>query len=626
MSIAFGSIFPDQQLVEDSSLHAMYAGICQLPHERFSIQTEQNAGFGLAHTYATPESVFEQMPQILSEPQLLFMAQGRLDNRSELSRALDLRLHDQLTDGELIKQAYLRWGKSAPGRLLGDWSFMVYCFKTKSLFLARDQHGYTSLFYTHDSNRFAFSSSVKCLLTLPGFEKKLNEERFVRMLTLWPGGTLEHVYQGIFSVPPAHTLHFQDGKAIIERYWFPENTPLLRYKNTCDYTEELREILTQAIQDRLRSHKPVACMLSGGFDSGTVAYLTAQLMGQRHQRLTTFSHVPQFAGKSATDTTCMFADERPYMESTVRASGSIDPQFLTSMHISPLEGIDLALDCYEDVLHAASNAFWLMDINQTAAQKGFGTLLTGENGNGGISFTGIDYLLPVWNTTLLKKPLQTLKTSLLKPLFLKYYPSYFHQQPNSILSYARAGFLNKARTAEYRIVEDIEKKNRSFTPYYTTASAKQRDILMIGYNPRCQYGASESQYFGIEKRDPTGDVRVLNYCLSIPNSAFFDENRSNKQIVRQMMKDRLPAKILNETRTGQQSADIQQRVRKDRGRMTDLLEAFDKNEYVKHLIDTKALKNSWKQHLETDFRDSQLPTQTLLKTVYFASFLTRIHC
>ena len=65
---------------------------------------------------------------------------------------------------------------------------------------------------------------------------------------------------------------------------------------------------------------------------------------------------------------------------------------------------------------------------------------------------------------------------------------------------------------------------------------------------------------GVAYRDPTMDKRVIEFCLSVPESQYVQEGRQ-RLLIRRSMAGILPDKVrLNETIQGRQSADWTQRL------------------------------------------------------------------
>jgi asparagine synthase (glutamine-hydrolysing) len=625
MSLLFGIINTTQQPANEHSLSVLYGGIAHFPHERKAFLVKDNVGFGHALTYNTPEAVYEQMPVYAAEQQLLFVAEGRIDNRAELFSALGMRLDATVSDGQLMLKAYLKWGEATPDKLLGDWSFVAFDQRSQELFIARDHHGYTALYYCFANQQFIFGSSIKSLLAFEGVSKKINQEHLIRGLALWHKSTGDNQtsYEGIYTLPPAHTLKLKNGQVELKRYWFPENIEPIYRKNHQDYANELNEILTEAVNARLRSYRPVASMLSGGLDSSTVSFLAAELLAQRGIRLPTLSHVPLYTEElKKLKETNQFFDESPYIEATVQASGNIDALLLNSAHFTPTEGIFKIIGCHNSVIHAACNAYWIVDIMETAQRNDYGTLLSGEHGNASISFTGIDFLLPFSHVGLLRNPKKFIKAKILKPLALTYFPKFVNRRFGGIEDYILTGYLRPEAVKDWGIIDDIRANQSGFHRYYANAKEGMNHILMPGQNPRCLYGANSKHLYGVEKRDPTADKRVLEYCLSVPNEAFFDENGNQKMLLKRMMKNRLPDKVLFEQKKGLQSADIAYRALAEQQTISNLIAQVSKNELFNQIVDTQKLQTDWQSFTGATNQHVLYP-QTILKTLMVGCFLNK---
>ena len=620
MSLIFGQINANQAPASVHHLAVMYGGIKHFPHEKHQFLGQENAAFGHALTHNTPEALHEQMPVYEADSQTLFVAEGRIDNREALTKTLGIGLAPTLPDGELMRQAYLRWGEACADKLQGDWSLAAYNFKTQTLFVARDKLGYTALFYHFNGRQFSFGSSIKSLLALKTIPKNKRVDYLIRELALWKSANNETVYKGIFMLPPGHTLTLKNGQIALKRYWFPENVPLIYYKNPQDYAEELRQILTEAVQVRLRSHRPVAAMLSGGLDSGTVAYLAAQLLKPQNQRLRTLSHVPLFGAALAQEKNAgWFLDETPYIMATAQAAGNIDPTLLNSAHLSVTQGIAQQLDINDTINHAAGNVYWLIDIMQTAQRMGFGALLTGEMGNAGISFTGIDYLLPLTHARFLQHPKRLIKSRILRPLAMQYFKSLLSRRSGVAQYIMETSHLRHDMLKAQNVIAQMGADGADFYQYYPTAKAGMLHILATA-QLRCMFGANSKHYFGVEKRDPTGDVRVLEYCLAVPNGVFFDEKGQNKQLLRRMMQGRLPDKVLFETKKGLQSADIAHRARTDQQATSEWMARVCQNADFQEIVDVKKLQTDWQQFLAGQ-QTGTLQMQTVFKTLMVGMFL-----
>lgn len=627
MSLIFGFRLSDGAERADLPVHEMYKGIALYPYEKHSNQIKGGVGFSQVLTYNTPEARHENSPVFIDDRKVLFTSQGRIDNRAELATLLKISSYSHLSDGFFILQSFLRWGKECVHYLKGDWSFAVYNFVEQELFLARDPIGNTALYYYKDKFGFYFSSSIKSILSLTNYEKQLNELYFIKLLTTWnirekPSG--ETIYKNIFSIPQGHHLSFKDGDIHLKKYWNPQQKPVRRYKNKQRYADEMFEILTTAVKSKLRTETGVVAQLSGGLDSSTVGYIAAELLKKENKVLTTFSHVPFYTREIQNDILGhnRILNERPLIEAIASASGNINPIFLDSANYSIIKGIKNFLKVYDSPLHSATNLFWGQDLMENAKQKGFSTMLGGDGGNGTISFAGIDYLLPFSLSTFIRHPLHFARNQIAKPIAYRYFNKTLNNMKGSLANLEKivqGVFATNSILEAYDILNDIRINKKVLYKFIDNINDQKQNFVDL-YSLRGLYGAASNHYFGVEYRDPTVDINVLEYFFGIPNEVFFDNDYNNRMLVKKMMKGKIPDHVLFEKKKGLQSSDIVYRAKAQAGEISAYLKMASKSDAVNHYIDTRSLTEEWESFL-TNQHLNAYQIQPLLKALKFAIFL-----
>ncbi len=242
MNGIYGLVNLDGAPVQSEALSAMQAALDYWAPGKTAIWREDNAGLGCAGLPGTPEAAGERLPLVDALSGLALTAGARLDNRDELLAQLHLPAGGgadgaPITDSQIILQAYLRWGEACVSHLEGDWHFAVWDARSRVLFIGRDQHGVTGLYYVRGPNFFAFASSKKALLALEQTPKKPNLLRLAQLLTAWSGDGSQTGYEAILRLPPAQTLTLTPQAAVVKRYWFPENVSALTLKTDDEYVE-----------------------------------------------------------------------------------------------------------------------------------------------------------------------------------------------------------------------------------------------------------------------------------------------------------------------------------------------------------------------------------------------------
>ena len=592
MSTLFGVFYRNGKPVSNE-LELIYKGMKHFPHEKYAFSIQDNCGFGHLLTYNTPEAINEKMPQRVEEANLLFVAEGRIDNRDEISKLLNISVSEQQTipDGDLMLKAYLKWNEKCVDYVLGKWSLAAFHIDSQKLFIARDQWDYTAIEYYIDDQVIAFASSHQGLLPLSFITKEIDEPMLAHLLVIWPGDFEKTYYKGIKRLLPSHTLFITPENAVLHRYWDYKDIPEKEGLTLEDYCENLLENMNKAVAARLRSFKPVAATLSGGMDSSTVCALAARQLAKQNKKLRTYSHVPLFQ-PSATLTTHNFGDESPFIEAIAKMYPNIDAVYTQSENIYPLEGIREALSMFGEPFHGAGNAYWMVDIYLKASQEA-GTLLMGEFGNATISWTGTGDALPIEKFLQRYGLLRTLKSKVLKPLLYGNTPFasgykriIYGREPWREIAYSTRDFEKTIQLGN-RI------KESGFDPTFKRyfSDAKQNAHLIFDYNVlRLSYGAHAGASTGLEVRDPTNDIRVIKSAMEIPNDIYL--GKMNKQVLRTMTKSILPDEVRLNLRKGKQSSDLPARLATYPKEMDMLLQEMKKNDFGQ-IADLERIEKEW---------------------------------
>ncbi|MEO7248561.1 MAG: asparagine synthase-related protein, partial [Novosphingobium sp.] len=236
-------------------------------------------GHGLLAT--TPEAVGEAQPFQHEPSGCVITADVRLDNRDDLFEQLGLGpSHRGMGDAELILRSYLKWGSDCACHLLGDFAFAIWDRRKRYLFAARDHMGIRQLSWWHGPGKaLIFASEPQAILACKGVRLQINEGAIADYLDNLSAPDFESTwFEGIFRLPPGHRLELSPGGPNISPYW--ELLPAQEPRGTSyeEYCECLRNVLTEAVRCRLRSHKPVGATLSGGMDSGAVCAIAGQIL------------------------------------------------------------------------------------------------------------------------------------------------------------------------------------------------------------------------------------------------------------------------------------------------------------------------------------------------------------
>jgi asparagine synthase (glutamine-hydrolysing) len=618
MSGIYGIFHLDGAPVGQEILPAMRDAMAYYGPDGGGQWNEGQIGLGHLLLCTTPEDSYEVQP--VKRGDVILVTFARLDNRDELLRIFEYSSADYSTtpDSDLVLDAYLRWGTDCPDHINGDWQFAAWDVRRQTLYIARDHHGNTGLYYYRNSRFIAFASSQKALLAIPGVPCKPDMIKLAQILTAWPGEGWRSSHEEIHQLPPAHTMFINKKNVILKRYWYPENLPLIQRANDQEYIEEFISIYRQAVSTRLRSIRPIGVTLSAGLDSGSVTALAAPIMRDLNKPLIAFTSVPLYEPSGAGTTRT--GNEWHLAAATARMAGdNIEHIALKSEGSSVLQGIKRQLFLHDGPGHAAGNQYWITDLMNEARKRNIGTLLSGQCGNASVSFAGngqsLYFLLngdikSAINTFLYadSNPLLTIKRQILKPLLMPILRRYRSQilsskSPCHAYSAINPGFAKRIGL-HARMLEMGHDPTFSYSPI----QRYQLKLMQLGSN---SLGAIWHEYgagYGMEVRDPTIDRRIIEFCLQIPDIQF-KRNNQYRRLIKNAMNGILPQEVLDETKKGLQAADIVERVFSEKDDFTVLISKLEQSPLVRDCIDLARMRQIFSSYLTSN--DSSLAKESI---------------
>jgi asparagine synthase (glutamine-hydrolysing) len=201
-----------------------------------------------------------------------------IELRSEL-QTLGYEFHTK-TDTEVVLNAFIQWGTDCFNRFNGMWGLVIWDAHERRLVASRDRFGIKPIYYHRVEGGILFASEIKAILQHPSATRRPDTASVVAYLArrAAPTGGATF-YADISTVKPGCWISIDwSGNMDEGRYWtLPEQYPC---KDSFEEaSEQLRELLADAVKLRLRSDVRVGTMLSGGLDSTSVIALVAERMG-----------------------------------------------------------------------------------------------------------------------------------------------------------------------------------------------------------------------------------------------------------------------------------------------------------------------------------------------------------
>ena len=234
-------------------------------------------------TYWTgPESWSGPEENCLESERWTVLCDARIDGKASLIRALscgDVRRERDLSranTANLILAAFLKWGASLVDHVLGDYAFVIYDAETGKVRFGTSPLGLRTLYISQNEQDVRLSSELSPLIPKHPSLSEVDEFAIAGFLLVGYHAAIDHErtpYKSISQVAAGSFNTIAGRELTRDHTWsFPESSTALRLPRLHDYCEHFREVLANAVSDRVRDRR-VAIALSGGLDSTAVAGL-----------------------------------------------------------------------------------------------------------------------------------------------------------------------------------------------------------------------------------------------------------------------------------------------------------------------------------------------------------------
>lgn len=502
---------------------------------------------------------------------------GRLDNREDIASALGISLlGEEVADGQLLLAALEKWGSAALPRLIGDFALALWDMQNRRLLLARDQLGRRTLYFHRGIDFVAFATSYRALLALPGVPRQVDELGVADFLILNVRHPVETFYRDVRRVPVATAAHFHADGLSLEPYWSPEPKGRLRLSSDAEYAEAAREHLERAVACRLRAQDGIASTLSGGLDSSSVAVTAARLLAPG--KLLTVTSVPPLGLALPPLPPSWYADERPYIDAIKAMYPNLDTKLASSDRPHWID-TDPTLFFEAGGLPARNvlNIGWLLPGYDQIKAAGISAMLTGEGGNPAWSNDGLRTLNSLFRNGHWWRLVRELRladrnrpfsfdwTALLRREVLR------PLEPVGLTKWRRSlgrgktelwgsfSAINPAFANDIGLAERCRQAGHHPGLAGSNDALKMRLHMLRGFEHGSDIFTALRALTGIETRSPLLDVRLLEFCLSLPDAQFFC-NGEFRRLARRAMAGRLPSQVLENNLIGSQNPEITVRM------------------------------------------------------------------
>lgn len=216
------------------------------------------------------------------------------------------------TDTEVVLAAHREWGRSCLNRFNGMWSFCIFNVRSSSVFISVDRFGIKPMYYYNDSDTLLLMSEAKAFRHFPQGSTEINQ-RYIDLFLKYGLLDTDHMtpFKKLKRMLPAHSkvISLIDGKEKMnERYWEPPSgVTRLKLK---DAVSQLKELMNDSLNLRLRADVPWGITLSGGLDSSLIAYRLSHILRVNDIAGSIYSFTASFPGRSEDESAFAMKVER----------------------------------------------------------------------------------------------------------------------------------------------------------------------------------------------------------------------------------------------------------------------------------------------------------------------------
>jgi asparagine synthetase B (glutamine-hydrolysing) len=180
----------------------------------------------------------------------------------------------QGNDGEFLSHWTSRREMSTLREVNGIFSLAVWHPAERKLLLTGDRYGFRPLYYYHDKQRgiVAFSSDLRGVLAAGLSSLKVNWRAVNSFLHLGHPLGEDTLFEGVYRLPPASVMTFQNNRVHISRYWSLTELPVQQSMTVDEAIDGCVDLFRQAIKRRIKTPSVNhMLLLSGGQDSRHIA-------------------------------------------------------------------------------------------------------------------------------------------------------------------------------------------------------------------------------------------------------------------------------------------------------------------------------------------------------------------
>ena len=218
-------------------------------------------------------------PMLSNNGDIVIIFNGEIYNYIELKSELISKgyVFKTTSDTEVIINSYIEYGFNCVDKFNGMWAFAIYDFSKKVLFCSRDRFGVKPFYYYLNNDILYFSSELKSLHQACGLTRANLSKVYEYLAYGYRINDGETFLENCSELLPGTNMIYENNQLRFHKYW---ELGMNNYKHNDSLSihDEYSQLFESAVRLRYRSDVPVGILLSGGFDSSSIAKVTDNLI------------------------------------------------------------------------------------------------------------------------------------------------------------------------------------------------------------------------------------------------------------------------------------------------------------------------------------------------------------
>lgn len=491
-----------------------------------SIFIEKTIGIVCTQRFVTPECSLAPMPYRHEASGCVLVGDLYLTHRLELIS--ELGVDENLADAELIMLAYLKWGAEFSTHLFGSFMGVIWDPKLQALLMITDHFGSKPCLYSYQEGQYVIFSNHMAPFRELCPKLTINGSLF-KHFALDSLPDEETCYIEVKKMCPATVIQVDLSGLSLSCYWeLKQHRRKLPYRTRQEYYAAFKGLFEKVVQEYLRSTYPILAHISGGLDSSSVASMAACLLDKKGRVLLGFTAVPRGLEGPSYRPGWQY-HEMPIVQTVLDQYPTIQHHvYMGQPDTDMFEVLSQFYEFVDQPTRNVSNFDWIIaSLEWTRLQDGR-VLLVGQKGNGSLSWTGQSKL------NLLRQVCGNVR-DWMRPCHL--FNGYFDNH--------NAAFL---KTDEAQVI--LRKRGIIWDKHYwmlsqSSSASRQTSVAPISF------------WYGVQKMDPTNDVKLIEFCYNVPQWVYQSgrENQNRRLLVREGLAGIVPEAVRLNTERGEQAAD-----------------------------------------------------------------------